>query len=507
MPTIQGLVRVGDTPLEELVLDEQGKIVIDEHGEPFFSTASHRLQARNQQTLAKVLFEGIAEYNVRVPPGPLADVGGGDGLGRAIAPLILFPNPQIGPRSFVAFDMSSVKVDKYRRLAEHQERHYRATVGAKKPLSLFPKCIVADPIRLQHLNPRYTNVYGKYMELPRFALVWSNSMFHWIRDIDDKYKCVDKFYDMLQGGGILALSMASKGTAKDFLKAYHDIMEIDVRPYHRFNHRHGYKRAKLKEDPIGSMEYDAMANLIKDSGFNILASANKREVENYANPEEYAESVRVYGFDIFMEPLAHLPEDKQKAIWERIVKRHREVAESRGWKPNTPYEYEQYNIYIIAQVPVSAGEPKAEGPKVVYGVKGALDAGILQLAYGKKNDISIAVEGNFESLSNLVAGVDIKDIYRGIFDYSPSTLYANETNKKCQIGFALIDGRELIMHLDIPTQKSELAGGKRLKEALDDVLKANVRSRLEEAGVVMKTYWREGIRTFEFRIPIYYNMA
>ncbi len=501
------LAELGGKTLEELVLDSSGKVVLDTDGSPFFTSVSHRLQAKNQITLAKMVKEAMTEHEFELTGGEILEPGSGEGILNALKWDMLFPIT--GPRDLLSFDLSTEKITKYRRIQEYLSRYWAEQRGVKK--YELPKTLIADPLDIVEMSPRFVYVNKRYHELSPAAMIWCSSMFHWVRDLDSKIQVMEKFYDMLKPGGVFAFNMSTQGTAEEFLEAYKEVMErLEV--YHKRNNTGGYKRIKLKEDPIGSMPFLAMRNLIKDSGFGVLKSDVKVETAYYHDPEEYAESVRIYGKGKFLEPVSHLTSTQQDEIWGMIVKRHTEIAKRNGWKPGQVYEYEQVNMYVIAQKPYDDISAEIFRPSLKKSKLAPIDSVLNETYVGfalgsikkgavKKEilpeatpSLEFTVSGNFEMIKGKGAPISVNDIMIAIFDHATLNWLYFDSDNKVVVDYSVLGSDRLSLNFEVYLKEDV---------PIDKLLRAGMVTKLRENEVSMYSRKLESGRTrYEFNIPI-----
>lgn len=317
-------------PLEELVLDAQGR--------PVFTMGSHGLQYRNQLTLWQLFLESGVELPRK---GEVLDAGCGDGLFFALAPYMIFPEPK-DRRPIVGVDIEPRKVKQARRVATLVDADYN--MRTQRHLSY----IVQDPQDLATMSTTDILVEGsKLMSFPKMALVWSNSMFHWIRAAKDKYAALSNFNTLLMDRGALCISMSAGGTARDFLEAYANVMR-GLGVYDRNFNSKGYHRAELESDPIGSRPLDELVNMVEESGFDVVLACTLAESVTYASPKQYSGAVEVYGRDAFLMPVTHYSNSRKKDLWREIETEFLKVLGDRGWMNGDPFTYIQFNNYVIA---------------------------------------------------------------------------------------------------------------------------------------------------------------
>ncbi|MBI2580756.1 class I SAM-dependent methyltransferase [Candidatus Woesearchaeota archaeon] len=354
-------------PLEELVKDTEGR--------PLFTQISHGLQAANQMTL----WELYLRSGLPLPKGAILDAGCGDGLFFAIAPAMIFDGVkkrEIGRRTVIGVDLDERKVRKARLVANLTTANYAArTRSEQRPEGFSLTYYVQDAQDLAKMDPMQMVIDGKQSRLQKMAMVWSNSMFHWVKEPRDKYAALARFYVMLNKGGVLCMSMSAGGTARDFLEAYNNVMH-GLGTYNLAANHSGYRRAVFEPDPIGSRPLDELTNMVEESGFEVLMGVNLKEDVSYKHPLEYANAVRIYGMDAFLNPVSHLARSAQVRVWKSIEYEFMLRAANSGWRVGQPYRYSQFNSYIVA-VKKELPEGSSAEEKLLQAIRGeALSAQI-----------------------------------------------------------------------------------------------------------------------------------
>lgn len=322
--------------LEDLARDAEDR--------PLFTQISHGLQAANQMTL----WELYLRSGLPLPKGAILDAGGGDGLFLALAPEMVFKMQEIRRRTIILVDLDKNKVSKARRAAELVTESFRKRTTNVRPEGLSLVYLVQDPQDLAQMDTDYVTINGEKTHFPQIAMVWSNSMFHWIKEPKDKYSALARFHRVLKEGGILCMSMSTGGTARDFLEAYFSVMQ-SLGPYSVFNNPAGYRRAEFERDPIGSRPLDEIVSMVEESGFDVAIALAVGESVTYANPREYSNAVKIYGMDAFLNPVSHISNERKQRLWRTMEESFLDRLRKSGWQDNQPYTYNQFNSYIVAK--------------------------------------------------------------------------------------------------------------------------------------------------------------
>ncbi|MBI3035883.1 class I SAM-dependent methyltransferase [Candidatus Woesearchaeota archaeon] len=312
---------------------------------PVFTQVSHGLQARNQLTL----WELFLRTGLKITDGPILDAGSGDALFLALAPHMIFSREEIGRRTVIAVDKDPKKVEKTRIVATLVTEDYFRRES--KSITY----VVLDPQDLATMDVDYFLINGrKDKAFPRVSMVWSNSMFHWIRESGDKYRALDNFNFLLRKGGVLCISMSAGGTARDFLVAYNNVFR-NLGIYDRNYNPLGFRRAAFETDPVGSRPLDEVVNMIEDSGFDVVSAITLGETAMYHDPKHYARAVEVYGRDAYLNPVSHYSNKGKRGLWRQLETEFLNTLRKKGWVDGQPYTYTQYNNYIIAVKRVDNG--------------------------------------------------------------------------------------------------------------------------------------------------------
>ncbi|MBI2654741.1 class I SAM-dependent methyltransferase [Candidatus Woesearchaeota archaeon] len=479
-------------PLERLVLDDSNQPAKDNTGQLYISSRSHRLQAVNQQTL----WEHFLRSRLVIPDGAILDAGGGDGLFFALASYMVFNRDNIGRRTVILLDKEKNKVRRAREVAELVKRNFaRQTTSDQRPQGYSLTCIVLDSQDLAQMDTQYMIINGqKERGFPKVALVWSNSMFHWIKEPGDKYAALNNMNAVLQRGGILCMSMSAGGTARDFLRAYNKVFaELGV--YDSISNPKGFLRAQFEDDPIGSRPLDEIVNMLEDSGFDVRRAVTFRESATYQHPREYADTVGVYGRDSFLRAVPHYGEKKKRTLWAKIVEEFLLTLAKKGWTEGQPYTYWQYNNYLIAIKRSAITTQEKRIPNFMPA--SYLNRTFLQHGYEdsilQRRGIKIQVSGDEEQIKDRETVVDIADIVRKVLIYTSREWVENDVSPICHIKYNVLNGNQLKLQFEVKTIH-EMDFGKEFP--------AKALSRLQEQGVNMDSKFEGGVRIYEFRIPL-----
>ncbi len=464
-------------PLEELALESNGK--------PFFTSTSHGLQLENQKTL----WEIYIRTGLPLPEGPILDAGAGDGILFAIAPHMVFSRQDIGRRTIVGVDIDKNKVWKARQVANTVSENYRQKTG----LSLVYQ--VQDPQDLAEMDTKNLIFYGQKANMPKFAMVWSNSMFHWIKEPRQKYAALEKFYSVMKEGGVLCISMSSGGTARDFRAAYINVFK-GLGFYDIHANEQGFRVQDFEDDPIGSRPLDEIVNMIESNGFQVVSSVTLQESIAYNDPREYSKAVETYGQDAFLRSVPHYGKERKAHIWKEIEKEFIRIIGKGKWKEGQPWEYSQFNNYIVAVRKKSKMPPKKISH---YDLTSILNEQFIALGYNKiligdDYEIMVHLEGNEKEIEKESTVVDVQGILREVFTYA-AKYRAQNGQIPCIVKYEKLDRMCLELEISVKTNKDLPITG---------IIKENFLDLLNEQGVVIehKRIDSEITSVYKFKIPL-----
>ncbi len=491
----------------ELEIPDLEGLVRDDKGSPMFTVESHGLQFTNQMTLLKEL----RNSGVGVPQGPILDVGCGDGLFFAIAPYVLFPF--IGRRKIIGLDLEQHKVEKSRRIASIVSESYRIgtvqerqavkdrytegrslqAVRVNEGFSLTYK--ILDPIDVSDMKNRDVDHVSSIIQKEGLmAMIWSNSMLHWIRDIENKYKAFDYFHALLKKGGVLCISMSAGGTASDFLQAYNNVVVNQLKRYHPESNPQGYRSRAFQPDPIGRKPVDEIAEMIEESGFNIIGLPRELgEPMSYHDPLQYVRSVQIYGRKNFERPFPHYTGTQRKEFWEKLEQEFLAILRAKGWKDGEPWIYRQFNNYVIAQNVTTANPEEEKGSRIAN----YLNQEFLELVYkgilqtGNK-PIAIELSGNKSELQDAKVPINLDSILQPVLKYAAKEC-CKEPNPVCVINYSV--GVDKRMTLTIEAKLNNPA-------PINEIFKFKTLAIMQKADVRVSDHFDGNTAKYEFNIPI-----
>lgn len=469
-------------PLENLVT---GK-----NGEPLFTQISHGLQAANQYTL----WELVLRSGVQLPRGAILDAGCGDGLFIALAPSMIFSVPEIGRRTIIGVDKEPKKVTRARDVADSLVRTYAEKTRDKHPPNgLSLNIVVQDPQDLVGLNTREMIVNGEMVQFPSVAMVWNNSVFHWIREPEKKIEAIDGFNSILAQGGVLAMSVSAGGTARDFLQAYNNVLLFAKGPYDRNSNPMGYRTINYKADPIGSRPLDELVNMIEEGGFSVRLALTLGESITYTDPLAYSAAVKIYGENSFLSPVSHYGERARRTLWDEVEREFLSIVTRRGWAEGKPWVYTQYNNYIIA-VKTGSSTPDDKSIKL-YEPASVLNQRFLYLCYRRMlegRNMGIDVDGAEEQLRGIHLSVNLAEILSPLIKHAVEVCKPDEKSPVCRIGYQVEDN--LMLTVDVSG---------RYESNPERLFKKSELNRLSESGVSISfRNVAPGIGRYEFSIPL-----
>ena len=466
-------------PLEDIIRDVQGT--------PIFTQVSHGLQTANQSTLLELLLIS----GVEIPEGPIFVAGGGDGLELALAPYTFFAIERIGRRTIISIDKDPKKVKKSREVAKYVEADYRRRTTQSLTY------IVQDPQDIVGMDTRSIILNEDKSPLPQFALVWSSSVIHWLKTKKEKFQAFDNFYSILKNDGVLCISMSAGGTASDFLAAYFNVFQR-LGPYDRIGNPQGYHIGEFEEDPIGSRPVDEIANMLKRAGFEIVLPLAIGESIRYTSPKDYVNAVEIYGRDEFLKSLPHTAGEKTKRkIWSEMEEEFLGLLRRQGWRDGDPWEYTQYNNYLIARKKRIHPTIKKER---LYDLSSILNEKFLTLGYKKylvkdKYTIAIKVSGDPTEISGKKTEINLTEILGTVLAYASSDWVDKDANPVCEIQYSIVNRDALVLKVNVRT-----------KNERDPTLlfKQGSLKVLQDGGVNMSYINLEGgVKQYEFRVPLH----
>lgn len=177
------------------------------------------------------------------------------------------------------------------------------------------------------------------LDLPEdeFDLVLSNSVLHWLNQPASGltiHNALSELHRVLVQTGQLAISVAGIGTGRRFNKTYLQVMD-----------ENGYRKdscepAGFVNDPIGCMQLHDVVDVVSQTGFDILFAHLEYEPLQFETAAHYADTVRAYGFDMFMAPV---PEPLREQNWDAVCQRFAKLV------GDGSYRHDQYMIYLIAE--------------------------------------------------------------------------------------------------------------------------------------------------------------
>ncbi len=471
----------GLPPLEDLAISQSGT--------PFFTSISHGLQLRNQVTLWE-LFCGL---EVEIPKrGHILDLGCGDGLYLAIAPHMVFSHPLIGRRRIVGIDLDPKKVSTARNVARVVADEYaKKTITPESPEghSLDYLIEVQD---LTALDPTKLNIPGEESAKSLAAMAWSSSVFHWLKGDEAKYTALSGINRMLKTGGVFCLSMSAGGTARDFLDAYNIVLQKRGF-YDSTGNPHGFYRRLFEPNPIGSLSLDHIADLMEETGFEVIDGVTRRERTVYSHPREYSQAVFIYGHKAFLAPLYHYRKEGQKSFWRDVEEEFFRILRLKNWKEGSPWEYYQYNNYIVAQKRAASAPQVSEGEKW-YSVGSTLNQKFLEfMVYNLKprTQFNVELRGTMERFEDAATPIELGLLIKGILRHSVAAWDSNDPIPSITIQYGISNGDlSLEFYLRAPNFK------------LKDHFKASQLSRWEELGMTMEQGYSDGTNIYKLKMPL-----
>lgn len=496
----------GQPALERLVVDDNDEPALDEGGKPFFSAQTNGLQFQNQLSL----WQTLKRSGIEIPRGPWLDAGCGRGMFFALAHFLLWEGYRTGPH-LIGVDMGRENTRDAREVAQRVIRaHSRQTSSPERPEGYNVAIDVLKPQKLQEyahsiMVPTSDSKSLVAAPLPPLAVVWSNQVFHWIKGEEAKYAAFERLNAVMKPGGVLCMNMSTIGTAKHFLQAYGEIIRGlgPFRPYRR----EGYKRALFEADPIGSQDFDKMATILEDAGFEIndRVSSSRRETVVYQHPSQYAEAARRYGFETFMRPVAHLDDEAKEGIWTRIVQRFLEVLQNDGaWEPGKPYRYKQYNLYFVAKKGVAQRSPERVVFETLFGKSiGVEVASYLNLTYlnrglanilnKKGRSIGLQLEGEASEIVGVKTTAPLEGILRDVVNTATNEWDEDDTHPSIVVTYK-VQGDDLLLQMRVRTAfdrtPEEVLGKRTLLAAQNFEVRADHRNLGQKE------------RIYEFKIPL-----
>ncbi|MGE0490438.1 MAG: methyltransferase [Vulcanimicrobiota bacterium] len=177
-----------------------------------------------------------------------------------------------------------------------------------------------------------------------FDCVVANNVFHWLLDLEKIRRAMKNCASCLRHGGILAASIAGRGTGKAFFQVYRETMAelLD-----------GATMANWKshiDNPIGLQALSEIVDLALPNDFTVVEARLRYEPVVYKNPEMYVEAARAYGEFVFTAPFLGLNGDALvDQFWRRLKEKFRQLweqspaAERLGGR----YLHDQYMIYVL----------------------------------------------------------------------------------------------------------------------------------------------------------------
>ncbi|MBI3036438.1 methyltransferase domain-containing protein [Candidatus Woesearchaeota archaeon] len=473
--------------LEELVKDTEGR--------PLFTQISHGLQAANQMTL----WELYLRSGLPLPKGAILDAGCGDGLFFALAPHMVFNRPEIGRRRVIGIDLDPNKIKTARIVAGLIAKGFaESTRTTERPEGLSLAYLVQDPQDLARMDTEHIIINWEKKGLPEVAMVWSNSMFHWIREPENKYAALDNFNSVLQPGGVLCISMSAGGTARDFLDAYNHVIILQLRGYDSQHNPRGYHRVGFETDPIGSRPLDEIVNMIEESGFDVAAGIELPESITYDDPRQYSRAVEVYGSKAFLRPVPHYSKAGMRKLWGDIEQEFLNILRKKGWKDGQPWTYTQFNNYIVAVKKAEVVSPEkrvAPVPVTSFLNERFLNASYKAMLSQSRRNMTISLSGNQEEVEGVETTVNIHDIFKAILTYATSNWVREDVMPVCTIQYRVAGEQSLVLGIDVkPTEK----------KPVQSLFRPGVLKRLQQSNVGMShTDLENGIRRYEFNVPLF----
>jgi len=482
--------------MSELTIPKIDDLVIDRFGNPFFTDISHGLQYRNQVTLLELL----EDCDIDIPRGCIVDAGCGDGLFEALAPWIIFGNPNIGERKIIGLDMDDKKIKKAREVAERVIWKYNPPIdtGSK---SRGIKIHIADSCDIAAMDTYKYTIGRDVLHFPSVGMIWCNSMLHWLRGFNTKCDALDNFYDMLSPNGIFCLSMSSTGTAEAFLRAYKLVYDSpDVGKAHKIHNPYGYL-GDLPDDPIGSLKFDDIVNMVDRRGFEIVKSDNPSEGIIYERPSDYVNAVAVYGYEKFFEALPkNTPASRKRKIWSLIRKSFEEIVEREGgWHPESQGQYRQYNGYVVGVrlTPVTISKVLKDGH---------INSLYNELPCSSDQPMQIRLNGDYKRLSQKTTTINPSEIIKKLLAY----IATDSTTPKwptCNINYEIesedrgdeteeIKDRSLTLKINSKT---------RSERPIESILGDRLSRKLERRHVITGYESIGENRTYRFQIPLILN--
>ena len=167
-------------------------------------------------------------------------------------------------------------------------------------------------------------------------LIISNSMLHWLNFPEQGLTpevAIQEASRVLCKNGKLAVSIAGSGTTTQFIKSYRQIMSSLAANDRLLN------KAFYRSDPLGSMNLHSVVNMLLSSGFVVDFAHLEYEPVTYESPSQFAEVVKAYGYDIFLDSV---PEREKLEVWNLIVKEFENSLQAGA------YVHDQYMIYAVA---------------------------------------------------------------------------------------------------------------------------------------------------------------
>ena len=472
-------------------------------GAPIFTGVSHGLQLENQLTLWELLLRSGAE----IPDGPVLDAGCGDGLFFASAPYTLFKygNNQaiindvgINVRQVFGIDKDPRKVRHARRNAETVSLNYAAQTATEKfPQGYSTTFNILEPADLSTFDIK---------SIPQVGMVWSNSMFHWIREPRDKLAAIKNFYDTLKKDGILCINMSAGGTAAELLSAY-NLALAQLGDYQYPERTIGCVPELIQPDPIGRRPLDELVSLIRRNNFELLIEpAMIGETKVYSNPIDYVRAVQIYGSEAFLHPFPSYGRERAEKFWSLVETEFLNILRNHGWKDGEPWGYMQFNDYVIARKKNLPPKTKKQNYQDIGRI---LNLQFLQLGYQRilgsgEDAIPLTVTGRDNELENRAVSVDIHGILNGIFQYAKE---AREPNDKdpITIGYEVSFDRTLTLNVNLRSTNAVSRRGRNIIEGtIEEILKQGVIAELKSEHVEY-TFANHGggRKSYSFKMPIF----
>lgn len=169
-------------------------------------------------------------------------------------------------------------------------------------------------------------------------VVVSNSVLHWLNAPEHGQTvepALAEIARVLVPGGHLCASIAGRGTAARFRRAFHLVAER-----HRSEGR--LDEAAFRHDPVGCMQLHEVVDHVQAAGLRPVRASIEYEPVEYAAAAAYAADVSAYGLGPYT---AAFPEEDREAVFAEIT---RQFEQDVG--PG-PYLHDQYMVYILATRP------------------------------------------------------------------------------------------------------------------------------------------------------------